>query len=72
MEKLIDNLKELGLNTYESKVYIALLKKHPSTGYEISNIANMPQSRTYDTLKSLEQKKNNYNNKYKTCRVFTD
>ena len=57
MEKLIDNLKELGLNTYESKVYIALLKKHPSTGYEISKIANMPQSRTYDTLKSLEQKK---------------
>lgn len=57
MEKLIDNLKELGLNTYESKVYIALLKKHPATGYEISKIANMPQSRTYDTLKSLEQKK---------------
>ena len=57
MEKIIENLKELGLNTYESKVYIALLKKHPSTGYEISKVANMPQSRTYDTLKSLEQKK---------------
>lgn len=57
MDKLIDGLKEIGLNTYESKVYIALLKKHPATGYEISKIANIPQSRTYDTLKTLEQKK---------------
>lgn len=57
MEKLIDNLKELGLNTYESKVYIALLKKNPATGYEISKIAGMPQSRTYDTLKALVDKK---------------
>ena len=57
MEKLIENLKELGLNTYESKVYIALLKKNPATGYEISKIANMPQSRTYDTLKVLVDKK---------------
>lgn len=56
MEKLIKNLKELGLNTYESKVYIALLKKNPATGYELSKIANMPQSRTYDTLKVLETK----------------
>lgn len=57
MEKLIENLKELGLNTYESKVYIALLKKNPATGYEISKIAGMPQSRTYDTLKALVDKK---------------
>lgn len=57
MEKLIDNLKELGLNTYESKVYIALLKKYPATGYELSKIANIPQSRTYDTLKALVEKK---------------
>jgi len=56
MEKLIDNLKELGFNTYESKVYIALLKKYPATGYEVSKVANIPQSRTYDTLKVLEQK----------------
>lgn len=57
MDKLIENLKELGFNTYESKVYVALLKKHPTTGYEISKIANIPQSRTYDTLKALIEKK---------------
>ena len=57
MDKLIENLKELGFNTYESKVYVALLKKHPATGYEISKIANIPQARTYDMLKNLLEKK---------------
>lgn len=57
MDKIIENLKELGLNTYESKVYIALLKKYPATGYEISQIADIPQSRAYDTLKALEKEK---------------
>ena len=57
MDKLIENLKELGFNTYESKVYVALLKKHPATGYEISKIANMPQDKNYDTLKKLLEKK---------------
>lgn len=53
MDELIENLKELGFNSYEAKVYLALLKKYPSTGYEISQIADIPQSRAYDTLKSL-------------------
>lgn len=57
MDKIIKNLKELGFNTYESKVYLALLKKYPATGYEISQIADMPQSRAYDTLRALEKEK---------------
>lgn len=57
MDKIIESLKELGFNTYESKVYLALLKKYPATGYEISQIADMPQSRAYDTLRSLEKEK---------------
>ena len=56
MNDLVESLKELGLNSYEAKVYIALLKKHPATGYEVSKLANIPQARTYDTLKVLEQK----------------
>ena len=56
MADLVEKLKEIGFNTYEAKVYIALLKKHPATGYEVSKLANIPQSRTYDTLKVLEQK----------------
>ncbi len=54
MESLIEKFKELGFNSYESKVYIALLKKYPATGYEISQISDIPQSRAYDALKSLE------------------
>lgn len=56
MADLVEKLKEIGFNSYEAKVYIALLKKYPATGYEISKIANIPQARTYDTLKVLEQK----------------
>ncbi|MBP3820370.1 TrmB family transcriptional regulator [bacterium] len=54
MEDLVNKLKELGFNSYEAKVYIALLKKYPATGYEISQNADIPQSRAYDALKSLE------------------
>lgn len=54
MEEIVEKLKELGLNSYEAKVYLALLKKYPATGYEISKIADIPQARAYDTLKALE------------------
>lgn len=56
MADLIEKLKEIGFNTYEAKVYVALLKNYPATGYEVSKLANIPQSRTYDTLKVLEEK----------------
>lgn len=56
MTKLIESLKEIGFNTYEAKVYIALLKKYPATGYEISKLSEVPQARAYDTLNVLVQK----------------
>ena len=56
MDKIIESLKDLGFNTYEAKVYVALLKHYPATGYEVSKLADVPQSRTYDTLKALSQK----------------
>ncbi len=56
MADLVEKLKEIGLNSYEAKVYLALLKKYPVTGYEAAKLANIPQSRTYDTLKVLEEK----------------
>lgn len=57
MDEVIEHLKELGFNTYEAKVYLALLKKYPATGYEVSQIADVPQARAYDTLKTLEKEK---------------
>lgn len=56
-DNLIDKLKELGLNSYEAKVYLALLKQSPATGYEISKESGVPQARAYDTLKALEANK---------------
>lgn len=57
MEELLSNLKDLGFNTYESKVYLSLLKHHPATGYEVSKESGVPQARAYDTLKVLETRK---------------
>lgn len=56
MADLVEKLKEIGFNSYEAKVYIALLKNYPATGYEVAKLANIPQSRVYDTLKILEEK----------------
>ncbi len=56
MDEIIAHLKELGLNTYESKVYLSLLTNHPATGYEVSKDSGVPQARAYDTLKTLENR----------------
>lgn len=57
MDANIERLKQIGLNSYEAKVYLALLRQHPATGYEISKASNVPQARAYDTLKALEVQK---------------
>jgi len=44
------------LNLYESKVWAALLSRGVSTAGELSNISDVPRSRTYDILESLEKK----------------
>ena len=54
--KSLIKLRELGLNTYESKIWTALLSRGVSTAGELSDIANVPRSRSYDVLESLEKK----------------
>jgi len=49
-------IKDFGLNTYESKLWTALLTKGAATAGELSDLANVPRSRTYDVLESLEKK----------------
>ncbi|MEK6819876.1 MAG: helix-turn-helix domain-containing protein [Nanoarchaeota archaeon] len=44
------------LNLYEVKVWTALLSRGTSTAGELSNISDVPRSRTYDILESLEKK----------------
>ena len=52
----LNKLKDFGLNSYESKLWIALLSRGVSTAGELSDIANVPRSRSYDVLESLEKK----------------
>lgn len=56
MEEIIEKLKAIGLSGNEAKVYLALVKHYPATGYEVSKSANIQQARAYDALKSLEAK----------------
>lgn len=52
----LHKLKDFGLNSYESKIWTALLSRGTSTAGELSDIANVPRSRSYDVLESLEKK----------------
>ncbi|MBI2543040.1 MAG: hypothetical protein HYW24_02550 [Candidatus Aenigmarchaeota archaeon] len=54
--KVLDALKGIGLNLYERKLWVALLAKGTSTAGELSEIANVPRSRSYDILQSLAEK----------------
>lgn len=56
-EEMMSKLrKTFGLNLYEVRVWTGLLSKGRSTAGELSEISNVPRSRTYDILESLEKK----------------
>jgi len=56
-EKTISKLREhFDLNLYEVKIWTTLLSRGISTAGELSDIANVPRSRTYDVLESLERR----------------
>jgi sugar-specific transcriptional regulator TrmB len=44
-----------GLNIYESNVWLALLNKGTASVGEIAEMSNVPRSRVYDVLESLEK-----------------
>jgi len=52
----LNRLKDFNLNSYESKLWVALLSRGVSTAGELSDISNVPRSRAYDVLESLEKK----------------
>jgi sugar-specific transcriptional regulator TrmB len=52
----LNKLKDFGLNSYEAKLWTALLSRGVATAGELSDIANVPRSRSYDVLESLERK----------------
>ena len=54
--KVMDALKSIGLNLYERRLWVALIARGTSTAGELSGLANVPRSRTYDILQSLAEK----------------
>jgi len=56
-EEFLSRLRKIfDLNLYEVKVWTALLSRGVSTAGELSNISDVPRSRTYDILETLEKK----------------
>ena len=55
-KEFINQLRDFGINSYESKIWTALLSRGIATAGELSDIANVPRSRSYDVLESLEKK----------------
>jgi len=55
-QAVLDALKQIGLNLYERKLWVALLSRGTSTAGELSSLAKVPHSRTYDVLESLAEK----------------
>jgi HTH-type transcriptional regulator, sugar sensing transcriptional regulator len=56
-EQTLKKLKSVfDLNIYEVKIWTALLSKGVASAGELSEISNVPRSRSYDVLESLEKK----------------
>lgn len=55
-KEFVEQLKLFNLTEYESKTYLALVVQGPSTVKEIREVADIPYSREYDILQSLESR----------------
>jgi Cd2+/Zn2+-exporting ATPase len=53
---LLDNLLAIGFTEYEAKVYLALLRQHPATGYQLSKASGVPRSMVYEALGRLHNR----------------
>ncbi|MBW2989837.1 hypothetical protein KY358_05980 [Candidatus Woesearchaeota archaeon] len=53
---MINELRQLGLNEYEAKVYLTLLENGALKGGIISKRSGVPHGKTYQSLTSLEEK----------------
>lgn len=52
----IGGLKQLGLTTYEARVFVALQKLGAGTASEISSVVDVPRSQVYGAAEGLEER----------------
>ncbi|MFC4540933.1 TrmB family transcriptional regulator [Halosolutus amylolyticus] len=55
-EEAVRTLSDLGLTEYEARCFVALTRISTETAREISEVADVPRSRVYDTIERLERK----------------
>lgn len=56
-KKTIDLLGTLGLTAYEAKAYTALIERGSMTPFTLAELAGIPRTKIYDTIKLLEDRK---------------
>lgn len=56
MDALLQRLRDIGLGAYEAKLYLALVRRHPATGYELARRSGVPSSKVYEVLARLQDK----------------
>lgn len=54
-EEAVTSLEELGLTEYEARCFVALTRLSKGTAKEVSQVADVPRSRVYDTIERLER-----------------
>ncbi len=54
-EHTLRALRNLGLNSYEARVYVGLVRHGALTASEVSSVSRIPFSRVYDVLAALER-----------------
>lgn len=52
-DDLLSHLHKIGFTEYEAKVYLALLREHPATGYRLGKQSGVPRSMVYEALGRL-------------------
>lgn len=52
----VAGLKQLGLSTYEARVFVALQKLGTGTASEISSVVDVPRSQVYGAAEGLEER----------------
>ncbi|MDQ2050827.1 helix-turn-helix domain-containing protein [Natronolimnohabitans sp. A-GB9] len=55
-EEAVTSLETLGMTEYEARCFVALTRISAGTAKEISQVADVPRSRVYDTIERLERK----------------
>jgi len=56
LEDSLRHLQKLGFTEYEARAYLALLRHNPSTRYQLSQNAAIPESKIYEIVRRLQDK----------------